>query len=331
MGKYASLLAVSGGLALATWGCAQATEDSAHEAEETAACAVFEGCAGCEVGGCGGFGCEGCTACGACAGCSACEGADCGAINGNGTGSFTFACAADACEAGACAGACEGACEGASEGSDDRIALDLKPYPQWPPERWSSRVEIDDLIEYREGLSLYDASQLLQEALIASDYGEYSFYSVPGGFVLVTERERIDPEGYSVPEPMRYRGPDEGRDGLFTQLRDLFLERPESYYRYVVIVVSNRRFSPVDRELSASDARERVTEGVSDLPRDARDIPFSDDFKVNALIYEYENPGVGTDYAPTADRIVGGRTHLRRMGSGFEEAVRRAFAGGDRR
>ncbi|MFU7527991.1 hypothetical protein [Qipengyuania sp. ASV99] len=207
--------------------------------------------------------------------------------------------------------------------SNDRPDLGIEPYPQWPPEQPSWTTQIDYLIESREGLSLYDAATRLRDALRAADYSAHSFYSVPGGFVLVTVTEQIDTEGYSMPGRFRYGAPGEGREDLLTRIRDLFLVRPESYYRYVAIVVSNRSFRPGESRLNAQEANRRVVQGSTDLSRDARDIRFTDDFKVNALIYEYENPGIGIDLIPVEPRMLDARLHLERMG--LVGTIQRAF------
>ncbi len=82
--NFASLLAVSGGLALATAACSAPADDGATDADETA---VADCAAGCCAAACEGACCA-----------AACEGAACEA----------------ACEGACCAAACEAACEGAA-------------------------------------------------------------------------------------------------------------------------------------------------------------------------------------------------------------------------
>ena len=209
--------------------------------------------------------------------------------------------------------------------ADERPPLDIPAYPTWPPEEASSRVDIGNLIPNREGMTLFDAGQRLRAALDLADYSEHSFYSVPGGFILVTQREQIDTEGRTMPGIARFQQPGEGRDAsMLMRIRDLFLERPPSFYRYLAIVITDRPFGASETALSAAQATTNVQQGSTVLSRDARDIAFTDDFLAIALIYEYENPGIGTDLTMIEPGRIRPAEHLEL--SGLSDALPRAFA-----
>lgn len=202
--------------------------------------------------------------------------------------------------------------------------LNLPPYPQWPPEESSSRFEIDRLIGPRGDLSLYETGELLREALSQAGYQQHTFYAVPGGYILVTETERTDEQGHGVTGIGRYQMPGEDRTGLLVSVRDLFLERPESYYRYLAIVVSDQPFCAVGEELTLEEASTRVRRGLSSLTDATRDIAFSDRYRVNLLIYEFANDGIGYDLAMVAPGRIPPLTHLEL--TGLSDTIPQIFA-----
>lgn len=209
--------------------------------------------------------------------------------------------------------------------------LDLPSYPQWPPEPPSSRRVLDSMIASRDGLSLYDAGERLREALEQAGYYQHTYYAIEGGFLLATETERIAQDGATLPADERILRPGDDSDGsLWTGVRDLFLERPPTLYRYIAIVVTNRPFTTAsDEVLDTQEATGRTQGGSSSLTRRARSIPFSDDFQVTALIYEFQNDGIGYDLEPLAPGKIDPQTHL--VKSGLAATLERQFiaAAGD--
>jgi hypothetical protein len=203
-------------------------------------------------------------------------------------------------------------------------ALNLPAYQPWPPEAASSRIALDQLIGARDGLSLYRSAELLREALTEAGYGQHSFYSVPGGYILVTQTERTDPQGRGLTGMQRYQKPGEDRrDSLWLRIRDLFLERPETYYRYLAIVVSDQPFGASDGELTTDEAAKRTARGYNDLTDEARSMAFGERYRVTALIYEYINDGIGYDLAMIAPGRLPPKEHL--VMSGLQDTVPRAF------
>ncbi len=206
--------------------------------------------------------------------------------------------------------------------------LNLPAYQPWPPEEASSRVALDRLIGPRGSLSLYDTGELLREALNQSGYQQHAFYAVPGGFILVTETERTDPEGNGVNGIGRYQRPGEDRTGFLVSIRDLFLERPETHYRYLAIVVTDQPFCASQETLTLEEAAQRVRRGLTDLTQETRDIAFADRYRVTALIYEFVNDGVGYDLTMVAPGRIPPQDHLAL--SGLSETIPTVFAQANR-
>ncbi len=204
------------------------------------------------------------------------------------------------------------------------LLLDLPAYPQWEPEVPSTWIELDSMIASREGMTLHEAGQRMRTALREAGYELHSFYSVPGGFLLITDYEQTDPEGVGYSDIKRYQKPGEGRDSWWLILRDLFLERPHTYYRTIAIVVTDEQWSPDEKELSAEDAARRVQLGSQNLGQEAKKYGFTQDHTVTALIYEYVNKGVDTNYEMISPGRLPVSAHL--AASGLDRAIPKQFA-----
>ncbi len=228
------------------------------------------------------------------------------------------ACAAE--EAGCAAEAASCAAEYAIATANEPVEsdLDIPRYPDWPPEIPSSRISLDNLISDREGLSLYDAGEKFVTAFSDAGYLQNSFYSVPGGFILVTDTEKIDLDGSALEGNARYQMPGSIRDlSLGRIIRNLFFERPTTMYRYIAVVVSNQPFVTSEKQLKIDEAKTVVQHGITNLTDRAKNVPFSKDFKVTALIYEYENRGVNYDLDFVAPGRINPAIHLKKTNLGF--------------
>lgn len=210
---------------------------------------------------------------------------------------------------------------GAVRGRDASIPA----YPVWPPEVPSSRASLDRFIARRGGMSLYDAGQRLIGAFEDAGYLEHSFYSAPGGFVLVTRIEKIGENGAALDGAERYRLPNQRSEPSMTDyIRGLFLEAPPGFYRYIAIVVSNEPYRTSDKTMADSEAIKRLRAGSSDLDRSYRTIPFSADYKVDALIYEFRKDAQGGKARMIDPGRLPPQTHLAR--TRLDAEIRKHFA-----
>ncbi len=161
-------------------------------------------------------------------------------------------------------------------------------YPVWPPETPSSRVSLDRFIKGRANLSLHDAGQKLKAAFEDAGYLEYSYFSAPGGFVLVTRIEKISAKGDPLPGTERYTLPSQrNSDSLTSFVRGLFLDAPPGFYRYIAVVVSDTPYQTSRRSLSSTEAQRRLSAGSNNLSTAYKKIAFTGDHNVEALIYEF--------------------------------------------
>ena len=188
----------------------------------------------------------------------------------------------------ACASISEQGGSGIKTTPEINTESDMPRYP-WPPEAPSSRIKIDRMFKppLKEGMSLFDVSERLSDALADAGYDEKSYYSAPGGFAMVTRLEATDKKGASLGDEERYLLPAEERDFGFVEfIRNLFFA-PEGYYRFIVFIVTDVSFAASEKELEESEALDRLMRGFSGLPDEYRSIPFSSRHRVEALIYEF--------------------------------------------
>ena len=73
----------------------------------------------------------------------------------------------------------------------------LPPFPIWePPEASASYVLPNGFM--KGNLTFGSALLALQNALQEAGYSDYSYFSIPSGFAILTRLERIEPDGYSL-------------------------------------------------------------------------------------------------------------------------------------
>nr|VFK59873.1 MAG: hypothetical protein BECKUNK1418G_GA0071005_100933 [Candidatus Kentron sp. UNK]VFK70148.1 MAG: hypothetical protein BECKUNK1418H_GA0071006_102433 [Candidatus Kentron sp. UNK] len=191
---------------------------------------------------------------------------------------------------------------------------DLLPNYEWPPETpsWTYRILRGS---DGNGVSLYEISERLFLALMRADYFEYSYYSAPGGFVMVTRLEAIDSEGTPLRGTRRFLLPNDNGDFEFAEyIRSLFFA-PTGYYRFIAFVVTDKSYVASPNVLSETTALDRLKEGATALPKAFRDIRFSSSHRIDALIYEFRKEG-GTGVETLIPGRIPPNSHLGRSGLG---------------
>ncbi|MEZ5709381.1 MAG: hypothetical protein R3E02_08345 [Blastomonas sp.] len=210
------------------------------------------------------------------------------------------------------------------EGGSLPARTGIPAYPVWPPETPSSRVGLDRFIASRAGMSLYDAGEKLKGAFDGAGYVEHSYYAAPGGFVLVTRIEKIGADGAALKGAERYELPNQRSDPSLTDyVRNLFLEAPPGFYRYIAVVVSDRPFATSARTLDDDDAIARLRRGSNDLSAVYKTVPFTRAHKVEALIYEFRKDGGDGKVSMIEPGRIGAQIHLAK--TGLDKSVKRAF------
>lgn len=200
-----------------------------------------------------------------------------------------------------------------SPGYEASVALPNFP---WPPPRPTDQMLLPRnrlLIALEDNPSLYDLGDHLSRGLDRAGYVERSFYAVPHGFALVARLERILDNGQPAPNAYRYMPPGAEPFSLTAYLSGLFVA-PVGRYRQIVFVVTDRAFAATGDELTQREAADLLREGANRLPSYFRTMPYSEDYDVTALIYEFEKTGTVGQMRQLESGRLGARTHLNRAG-----------------
>ena len=197
-----------------------------------------------------------------------------------------------------------------------RKAGALIPEFLWPPPTWSASAEIPaEFFGSQSGelLRLRHVERRLHAALEACEYFEKSYYSVPGGFAMVTRLEQINRDGTSKEPPDRWAVEVQPlrKFSLKAYLVALFTANP-GRYRIIVFIVTPHPFSQTDVKVSRDEAMAWLGSGLNRLPDEIGRLEYTEKHECTALIYEFEqaNPDEPAELKDPSD--LQGRTHLER-------------------
>jgi hypothetical protein len=172
----------------------------------------------------------------------------------------------------------------------DRQALpELFP---WPPPEPSSLVVLDRDDFVRPGRrmqTLEDIDVALRSALKDTGYPGGRYWGVRDGFALVTPIEQTDAEGTPLTSVARWSTQiAEMKNFTPAEYLRALLTAPAGYFRVIVFVITPHSFTS-----SAERANFSVVElwsrapGHTSLPSGVRDLAFTADYQVTALVYEF--------------------------------------------
>jgi hypothetical protein len=167
----------------------------------------------------------------------------------------------------------------------------------------------------------------LREALKRVDVGWWSVYAIQDdGFAIVTKMEAIDADGRPKPGTERWSGPNDRLpphfSGIADYLKALFTARP-GFYRIIVFAVTDRPSSPTADGMSAREAQGLLIGGADQLPTTMRRIPFRQDGRCLALIYEFERPSENDSARFVTNAQIGALQHLTLAGLWTEQQLRK--------
>lgn len=159
-------------------------------------------------------------------------------------------------------------------------------------------------------MTFADAEARLGSALDRAGYHQRGLFSVPNGFAIVTQLERIDANG--APSGARRWSVAESSsafslEAYFTRL----LYADPGRYRLVVLVISDVPFSATGGYLTASDASDLASVGLNALPKTLADEIYSPNHRCTALIYEFRK-GSNAEPELVTPSPLPGRDHLTR-------------------
>lgn len=178
-------------------------------------------------------------------------------------------------------------------------------------------VRLDNALFRRPGATLETVSNQLLAAFEHAGYVEHGFFCVPGGFALATRLERIRDDKSPFPGDARWNtGPNSLlnlRDGFsLSRIIDGLINADPGRYRMILFYITDRSVNPTDRP-APSDMANLPGRGRDELPGNFADYPYTDAYRVRALVYEFARPSVAAPpgFVP---QTVPARVHLQRAG-----------------
>jgi len=139
--------------------------------------------------------------------------------------------------------------------------------------------------------TLGQVSRKISKAFEMQNY-PYRFMSVPDGFVMVAQMEQYNKDG-SIIDGSTYRWVDYPPQESFTlswdYIRSLIYPK-KGYLRLFVFIITSQNYSSSKTRVSKSDAADWLSQGVNRLPKRIAGMPFSEDYAVSFLVYEFEVP-----------------------------------------
>ncbi len=182
------------------------------------------------------------------------------------------------------------------ENLNDLIAVNYEnpdnvPKFPWTPPSPSAKTVIPSTA-FTSCENLGDLNDILVKALTDQEYVDRSYFLVPAthinGFALATQLEQIDEDGIPKKIPHRWNINLINQKFSFKEyITALFFSNP-GYFRVIVVIITDKPFSannpPVDRKTAIS----WIQDGINSFPKILRNVEYTDDHIVSALIYEYE-------------------------------------------
>jgi len=181
---------------------------------------------------------------------------------------------------------------GGTSGSGNMIHL---PYFPWPPPQAYQRQILSDHLN-NHARTLGGVNNRLKKALRANGYEQYSYFSTPGGFALVTQLEQFNLDGSSKSGADRWRSypVGENNSGVWDYLKS-FIKPKIGHFRVFVFVVTNQPYGQSSRRVSRNEAVGWLSNGLNRLPPNGQVL--DDRHYLDVMVYEFENeqlksPGV---------------------------------------
>jgi hypothetical protein len=87
---------------------------------------------------------------------------------------------------------------------------------------------------------------------------------------------------------------------------------PPGYYRVIVFVVTDTPFSRSDSRPTPQEAQHWLDSGVNQLPSSIGSLPYGEDYRTTALIYEFRKRSKDEPAVLVPKSVESGKIHLQR-------------------
>jgi hypothetical protein len=182
----------------------------------------------------------------------------------------------------------------------------------WPPPKASAEYQIrSKWVADDARTRLKDVAKRIETALEDARYETWRYLSVPHGFALVTQIEQIRPDGTPFPARERFRSDlPSFADLTFVEFLKALAKAPPGHYRIMAFVVTDTPFAPSAAKPTEGEARQWLAAGLNRLPTAIGQLPYDDDYRTTALVYEFKRSSKNDPAMFVATSAQSGRSHL---------------------
>jgi hypothetical protein len=192
------------------------------------------------------------------------------------------------------------------------------PLPSfWPPPDTSTHQVIPRELLVNGAAAnptLAKVTARMEKALSLTGYSSPGYYSVPGGFAMLTQLERINPDATPYPPDQRWKVKvDPARLTSFNlgaYLKAL-LGKDAGVFRVIAFVFTAEPIVSSNVKPVIDEAKFWVEQGGKALPGQYATRPYAADMVCTALIYEFEIPAHGEPGRQVKPSEHNGQQHLR--------------------
>lgn len=189
------------------------------------------------------------------------------------------------------------------------------PQFDWPPPKASAQESIPDKwLRTGTAPTLAEVADKFEKAIKLAGYRERSYYAVPNGFALATQLEHIQPDGTPLPGDDRWTvgTPRVGNLSLLAFIKAL-ASAPPGVYRVIVFVVTDAPWKQSPSAPGEQQVMDWPGGGATGLPVSIGNLPFGENYRAEALVYEFRKGQSGPAQTILPSQV-SGETHLTKGG-----------------
>ncbi|TCV90619.1 FecR family protein [Sulfurirhabdus autotrophica] len=187
----------------------------------------------------------------------------------------------------------------------------------WPPPDASTHQKIPRALlvpDNTHAQTWANVAARMEKALAKNGYSSPGYYSVPEGFALISQLERINPDATPTPPNERWKIKVDPASivpfNLGAYLKAL-LGKDAGYFRVIAFVFTPVSIVTSGAEANIEEAKLWVGQGGTKLPRILSKQLYGEDMVATALIYEFEIPSHGEAARLNKPSEHNGQQHLK--------------------
>ncbi len=193
--------------------------------------------------------------------------------------------------------------DSSASSTSDQSSADsaVPPFLPWPPPRPSSSGNVTRLAgisaDYirRAHATNADIDERLSTILAKSGYPYHLYFTIPGGFAVLTPREHIASDGATLPESSRwYLGKETAGWSLVDYISKLFAG-PSGRYRMFLFLVTSKQIGPASFGATSDDADRWSVTGKYSLDDSIEERRLSPRTRIYLFVYEFAPDKVRSD------------------------------------